>query len=83
MQRISFMVYIFKSPHKIGSSARIEGYFADLKSTIIDKRKPRLRIDKCIVIHLRSIRGSMKLTGSKMKTLTNHKNEKKITKERM
>jgi len=58
------MVKIFKCPNKIGSSARIEGYFADLKSTVIDKRKPRLRIDKFIVTHLRAIRGSMKIAKS-------------------
>jgi len=58
------MVDYFSSPNKIGSSARIEGYFSDLKSTVIDKRKPRLRVDKFIVNHLRSIRGIMKLTKS-------------------
>lgn len=46
------IVIHFKCPNKIGSSARIEGYFADLKSTVIDKRKPRLRLDKFVVTHL-------------------------------
>lgn len=40
------MVKDFKSPNKIGPSSRIEGYFSDLKSTIIDKRKPRLRVEQ-------------------------------------
>lgn len=58
------MVKNFKSPNKTVSSSTIEGYFADLKSTIIDKRKPRLRLDKFIVTHLRAIRGTMKITKS-------------------
>jgi len=58
------MVIYFKCPNKIGSSARIEGYFADLKSTVIDKRKPRLKLDKFVVTHLRAIRGSMKIAKS-------------------
>lgn len=61
------MVKIFRSPNIVGSSARIEGYFAELKSTIIDKSKPRMRVDKFIVTHLRAIRRSMKLTGSFIK----------------
>jgi len=61
------MVIHFKCPNKIGSSARIKGYFADLKSTVIDKRKPRLRLDKFVVTHLRAIRGSMKIAKSDTK----------------
>lgn len=60
------MVDYFSSPNKIGSSARIEGYFSDLKSTVIDKRKPRLRVDKFLVNHLRSIRGLIKIAKSEM-----------------
>jgi len=59
----------FKCPNKIDSSARIEGYFADLKSTVIDKRKTRLRLYKLVVTHLRAIRGSMKI--AKSVTITN------------
>jgi len=58
------MVKNFKCSNKIGSSARIEGYFADLKSIVIDKRKPRLRLDKFVVTHLRAIRGFMKIAKS-------------------
>jgi len=58
------MIKILRSPNKIGSSARIEGYFSELKSTIIDKRKPRMRVDKFIVTHLKAIRCSMELSGS-------------------
>jgi hypothetical protein len=58
------MVKNFKCPNKIGSSAKIDGYFAKLKSTVIDKQKLRLRLDKFIVTHFRAIRGSMKIAKS-------------------
>lgn len=55
------IVIHLKCPNKIGSFVRIEEYFADLQSTVIDKRKPRLRLDKFVVTHLRAIRVSMKI----------------------
>jgi len=45
---------------------QIEGYFSDLKSTVIDKRKPRLPVDKFLVNHFRSIRGLIKIAKNEM-----------------
>jgi len=72
------MVDYFSSPNKIGSSASMEGYFSDLKSTVIDKRKPRLRVDKFIVNHLRSIRGIIKLTKSDLNETIDKQHNKNI-----
>lgn len=58
------MVEAFTSTNKIASLARVEGYFKDLKSSIIQKKTPRMRVDKFIVTHLRAIRGAVKLAKS-------------------
>ncbi|KAL4104068.1 hypothetical protein QTP88_019381 [Uroleucon formosanum] len=47
---------LLKKAKSSEKSAKVEGYFADLKSTDIDKRKPRVRLDKFVVTHLRAIR---------------------------
>ncbi|KAL5237421.1 hypothetical protein ACI65C_004831 [Semiaphis heraclei] len=41
----------FNSPNKRGSSARIESYFANLKTSILSKKTSRMRADKFIVTH--------------------------------
>lgn len=55
------MVDAYKSPNKLASSAMVEGYFGELKASIINKKVGRMRVDKFLVTHLRSIRGSVKL----------------------
>lgn len=55
------MVDAFKSPNIVASSAIVEGYFHELKSSVISKKMPRMRIDKFVVTNLRSIRGTVKL----------------------
>lgn len=57
------MVDHFSSPNLKASSARVEGYFSTLKSSII-KKNTRMREDKYLVTHLRAIRGDIKITGS-------------------
>lgn len=69
------MVQQFNSPNHIASSAMVEGYFKDLKSSIIDKKLPRMRIDKFFVAHLIAINGAVKLVKCdvdiKYKTIDN------------
>lgn len=55
------MVSHFRSPNKRGTSARIEGYFASLKTSILSKKSLKMRVDKFLVTHLRAIRGDVKL----------------------
>lgn len=57
------MVDHFSSPNLRASSARVEGYFSTLKSSIV-KKNARMRVDKFLVTHLRAIRGDIKIIGS-------------------
>lgn len=59
------MVNHFSSPNLRASSARVEGYFSTLKSSIV-KKNARMRVDKFLVTHLRAIRGDVKISGSLM-----------------
>lgn len=60
------MVQYFGSPNSRGTSSRIEGYFSTLKTSIILKTTPRMRVDKFLVTHLRAIRGDVKLASWKV-----------------
>lgn len=60
----------FDSPNKRGSSARIESYFANLKTSILSQK---MRADKFIVTHLRAIRGDIKMAQSSLQCLELHK----------
>lgn len=54
----------FGSPNERGTSARIESYFATLKMSILCNKSPRMRADKFVITHLRSLRGDIKLAQS-------------------
>lgn len=68
----SVMVKFFGSPNIRGSSARIEGYFASLKTSIISKKLPKMRVDKFLVTHLRAIRGDIKLAQNNVNKTNNN-----------
>jgi len=54
----------FKLSNKRGSSARIESYFSNLKTSILSKKASKMRVDKFIVTHLRALRGDVKMAQS-------------------
>lgn len=58
------MVPHFKSPNLTATSARVEGYFSTLKSSILTKKMSRMRVDKFLVTHIKSIRGDLKIAAS-------------------
>jgi len=60
------MLEHFNYPNKRGSSARIESYFANLKTSILSKKTSKMRADKFIVTHLRSLRGDIKMAQSNL-----------------
>lgn len=63
----------FNSPNKRGSSARIESYFANLKTSILSKRSSKMRADKFIVTHLRALRGDIKMAQSNLQCIELYK----------
>lgn len=69
------MVPHFGSPNQTATSARVEGYFSTLKSSILSKKVSRMRVDKFLVTHLNSIRGDLKLIGSNNFQEVNEKNQ--------
>lgn len=67
------MVSYFNSPNQTATSARVEGYFSTLKSSILAKKVPKMRVDKFLVTHIRSIRGDIKLVAcNKNDNFTNY-----------
>ncbi|CAI6363930.1 unnamed protein product [Macrosiphum euphorbiae] len=58
------MVPHFKSPNLTATSARVEGYFSTLKSSILTKKMSRMCVDKFLVTHIKSIRGDLKIAVS-------------------
>lgn len=83
----SVMVKHFGSPNTRGTSARIEGYFASLKTSIICQKLPKMRVDKFLVTHLRALRGDIKLSQShvdnKSSKCTSYKNSNVLEKKQI